>query len=220
MAAFTTQILRNSTLEIQTALGSDITITGITNASPAVFTASNSLANGDVVVLSAIVGMPNLNGQVVRVASVSGTTFAAEGLDTTSTSYWGTYTSGGVGNEISTFSSFTNISGVDLPDGTPDEIDVTAIGDTNRQIEYGHDSILKGTISMFADPLQTAVAELRTASRLRTARAFRLTTQGGSVWIWNATNVSGGAGLSASVGSAGTATANLTLGGTAQAFAS
>ena len=218
--AFTAQILRNATLEIQTALGSDLTITGITNASEAVFTATNTLSAGDLVVLSTVVGMEKLNGMVVRVKSPSGTAFTAEALDTTSTSYWGTYTSGGVGNEVTTLSTFTNISGLDLPDATPDEIDVTAIGDVNRQIEYGHDGILKGTLSMFADPTQTAVAELRTASRLRTARAFRLTTQSGSVWIWNASNVSGGAGLSASVGSAGTATANLTLPAAAQAFAS
>lgn len=218
--AFTEQILRNSTLEIQTTLGTDITITGITNANPAVITATNTLSNGEIVVLSGIVGMEKLNNQVVRVSSVSGTDFEAEGLDTTDTSYWGTYTSGGVANEVSALSSFTNVTGLDIPTPQPDEIDITAINDTQRQIIYGHDGILKGTISVFADPLQTAMLEVAKATRLRTARAFRLTTQGGTVWIWNATSISGGSGLSASVGQAGTDTINITLPAVAQAFSS
>jgi len=218
--AFTQQILRNSTLEIQTALGSNLTITGISNASEAVFTASNSLAAGDLVVLSGIVGMPKLNNMVVRVKSPSGTAFTAEGLDTSSTAYYGTYSSGGIGNEVTTLASFTNVTSLELPDNAPTENDVTAINDTAQQIVYGMDGTLKGTVSVFADPGQTSMQEVRTAARLRTARVFRLTTQGGTVWIWNATNLSGGAGLSASVGGVGTATINLTLGHEAQYFAS
>lgn len=218
--AFNQQILTNSTLEVQTALGTDITITAISNANPAVFTATNSLADGDMVVLKDIIGMEKLNKQVVRVTSASGSSFSAEGLDTTDTSVWGTYSSGGVGNEVTTLSSFTNVSGLNIPTGQPDQIDITTIDTSIRQIEYGHEGALAGTLTIFADPLQTAVKEIITASRDGTSRAFRLTTRGGNVWIWNATRVSGGAGLQANVGQAGTDTINMVLPDIAQAFAS
>lgn len=218
--AFNQQILTNSTLEVQTALGSDITITAISNANPAVFTASNSLTNGDLVVLKSIVGMEKLNTQVVRVTSATASAFSAEGLDTTDTSVWGTYTSGGVGNEVTTLSKFTNVTGLSIPTAQPDQIDITTIDVSIRQIDYGHDGALNGTITVFADPLQTAMAEIIEATRDGTARAFRLTTRTGNVWIWNATRVSGGAGLQANVGQAGTDTINMTLPDIAQAFAS
>lgn len=218
--AFNAQVLRNASFQIQTALGSDITITGITNASEAVITASNSLSNDDLVVLSGVVGMPKLNGRVVRVSSVSGTEFTAKGLDTTLTTYWGTYGSGGVGNEVSGFSAFTTVTGIDVPDGSPDEIDLTTIDADSKQIAFGHDAIIKGTVSVFADPALAATTELILAARLRTPRVFKLVTQSGGIYIFNATNVSGGSGFSGNLSSAATQTINVTLAYPMQGFVS
>ena len=72
-------VLRSAKTEIQASLGSNVTITGISNASEAVVTASNSYSAGDLVVISAVVGMPKMNDIVVRVKSPSGTEFTCEG---------------------------------------------------------------------------------------------------------------------------------------------
>lgn len=210
------QVLRNATVEMQSALGSDITITGITKASPGVVTASNSLSDGDIIVLSGIVGMTQLNGQVARVTSTSGSDFTLEGIDT---SGYSTYVSGGVANEVSTFLSFDNVSQIDLPDSAPDELDITAVSDDERQVVFGHESAQKGTMSLIADPLNSAVVEAAAASKAGTRRAFRITLQGGYVVIFNAF-VAGGTGFSGGVGAAATSTLSLTLRSKPQWFSS
>lgn len=218
--AFNAQILRNARLTIQTTLGSDITITAISNANPAVVTASNSLTDGDVIVLSGVVGMEKLNGRAARVVTSSGTAFSLEGINTTSTSVWGTYASGGVANEVSASATFGNVTGVEVPDGQPETIDLTTIGDDARQTELGHDAAIAGSLSIFADPLDPGVAEVINASATRSARVFQLTTQKGTTWIWNASSVAGGKGLSAGIGSAGTGQVTMALPYAAQMFAS
>lgn len=218
--AFNKQILRNSTLQVQSALGSDVTITGITNANPAVVSATNSLSDGDIVVLSGIVGMEKLNGRAARVTSSSGSAFSLEGIDTTSTSVWGTYSSAGVANEISSWATFGNATGLDLADGAPENLDATTIDAESRQTELGHDASIVGTIPLFSDPLDAGTAEVISAATTRAARVFKLVTQKGTVWIWNATSVSGGQGMSASIGNIGTGQITMTLPYAAQMFAS
>ena len=218
--AFNKQILRNSTLQVQSTLGSEITITGITNANPAVVSATNSLSDGDIVILSGIVGMEKLNGRAARVTSSSGSAFSLEGIDTTSTSVWGTYSSAGVANEISAWDTFGNVTGIDLPDGAPENLDTTTIGDESRQTELGHDASIVGTLSLFSDPADPGTAEVISAAQTRAARVFKLTTQKGTVWIWNATSVAGGQGMSAAIGNVGTGQITMTLPYAAQMFTS
>jgi hypothetical protein len=210
------QVLRNAVTEIQSTLGSDLTITAISNASEAVITATNTLTAGDLVVISGVVGMPKINDRVVRVKTPSGTQFTAEGVNSTN---WGTYSSGGVANEVTAFQTFDNISQLDLPDAGPDEIDVTAISDDERKIVFGHDSAQKGTLSLIADPLSAAVVEAAAAATDANRRGFRVTLQSGYVAIFNAF-VSGGTGFSGGVGAAGTASISLTLRNKPQWFAS
>jgi hypothetical protein len=74
-----------------------VAITGITNANPCVITMANgslNLAEGQPVTLSGIVGMPKLN-QVTVAYGPSGNTFHLH-LDTTDTSAYGVYVSGGL----------------------------------------------------------------------------------------------------------------------------
>jgi hypothetical protein len=210
------QVLRNAVTEIQSTLGSDLTITAISNASEAVITATNTLTAGDLVVISGVVGMPKINDRVVRVKTPSGTQFTAEGVNSTN---WGTYSSGGVANEVTAFQTFDNISQLDLPDAGPDEIDVTAISDDERKIVFGHDSAQKGTLSLIADPLSAAVVEAAAAATDAKRRVFRVTLQSGYVAIFNAF-VSGGTCFSGGVGAAGTASISLTLRNKPQWFAS
>lgn len=80
----------------------DLTITGISQADPAVVTsAGHGLTNGDWVVITEVVGMTELNGKTFVVAN-SGATFSLKNIDGTdidSTGYTA-YASGGVINKV------------------------------------------------------------------------------------------------------------------------
>src|SRR4051812_32148410 len=70
-----------------------IDITGISKANPAVVTApGHGRATGDLVYLSEILGMTELNGDLYVITVLSGSTFSLTGINSTG---YGTYTSGG-----------------------------------------------------------------------------------------------------------------------------
>jgi len=87
-----------------------ITITGITKASPAVVTAnSHGYSSGDLVMLSGVGGMTEVNGNIYRVASATTNTFALNTLAAAavnSTAYT-TYTSGGTVNPVLKHSDYS-----------------------------------------------------------------------------------------------------------------
>jgi len=58
-----------------------VTITAITNANPAVVTATNTYSEGDVVVLYGTTGMLQVSGMAFTISSVSGSGFTLLGLD-------------------------------------------------------------------------------------------------------------------------------------------
>lgn len=92
-------------------LESDLTITGITQANPAVVTTSGShgLSNGDQVYITEVVGMTEINNttQYYTVANVTATTFEVQDQDGTNvnSSAFTAYSSGGVVNRIYTLTT-------------------------------------------------------------------------------------------------------------------
>ena len=215
--AATALVLRNAVVQIQTALASAKTITGISKASEAVVTATHDYSVGDYILLYGITGMTQMNYRVVRVKSVSTTvSFVCEGVDSTNFTTWA---SGGSAQKITFGASFDNITQLELPDASPDEIDVTSIHDDERQIVFGHNAAQKGTLSLIANPLATAITEVQTASKAQERRAFLVTLASGQKALFNA-YCSGGAGFSGGVGAAGAAQISLTLRNVPQWFAS
>jgi len=59
------------------------TITGVTQANPAVVTAANTFANGEQVTITNVVGMTELNGNTYTVANVTANDFELSGVDST-----------------------------------------------------------------------------------------------------------------------------------------
>lgn len=211
------QVLRNATVQIQTALAAAKTITAISKVSEAVITGTHDYSIGDYILIEAVVGMTQINNRVVRVKSVSTTvSFVAEGLDSTN---YTTYVSGGTAKKITFGASFDNITNIDLPDASPDEIDATAINDDERQIVFGHAAAQKGSFAVIADPLSTAVVEVQTAQAANTRRAILLSLSSGYKAIMNA-YVAGGKGFSGGVGAAGKGQIALTLRNAPQWFSS
>ena len=79
------------------------TITGITQANPAVVTSnSHGYSNGDFVIISGVVGMTEVNGKTFKVADKTTNTFELQNVDGTdiNSSAYTAYSSGGVANKI------------------------------------------------------------------------------------------------------------------------
>ena len=104
-----TYMLEFSNLKIRvykdngSVLEGDKTISGITKANPAVVTAnSHGYSNGDEVVITAVVGMTEVNGKRFLVADKTTNTFELQDKDGTdiNSSGFTTYSSGGVSNKV------------------------------------------------------------------------------------------------------------------------
>lgn len=192
--------MKNVTSRMQTALASADTITGISKASEAVITVSNSYSAGDYVVITGVAGMIEMNNQVVRVKSPSGTEFTAEGLDSTN---YTTYTSGGSAAKVSTWVTFDDeINSLDFADIVANKLDVTPISAREISEINGFGSAPGASFALFADPLSTAVAALRTASADKTTpnRVFEFVFNDEGFTVFCIGEVSGGNALSGSAG--------------------
>ena len=96
-----------------------LTVTGITNANPAVITVSdaNELLSYDAVTLSGVGGMTEVNGQLFLVGPITGNSFELrifpDGAPTDSTGF-GVYTSGGTATKLdaAAFQAVLDIDGV------------------------------------------------------------------------------------------------------------
>ena len=87
---------------------SDVTVSGITQANPAVVTASShGFSNGDFVIITGVVGMTQVNGKTFKVADKTTNTFELQDVDGTdiNSSAFTAYSSGGDANRIYEISS-------------------------------------------------------------------------------------------------------------------
>lgn len=181
----------NIRLEVQSALGSAKTISGITLANPGVATStSHGFSNGDVVKFEITSGMAQLDGQAVRVANVTSDTFELEGINTTSYEAF----SAGTATEITTFATLSKAQSVTAPNPAPQKIDITTLIDIVKQFAYGLSDAPDGTIGALFNPGGTTEAIIAAATAANTPLVFRITYSDSRKTIFNA-NVSGGFGF-------------------------
>lgn len=108
--------------------------TAITNAKPAVMALANhGMDDGDVVRLSGIVGMDELNDGVYVVEVVDDDHVELVGVDSTD---YGAYASGGV-VETAAYSNFCELTSWNRSGGTSPEIEATAACSTAAEFEVG-----------------------------------------------------------------------------------
>jgi hypothetical protein len=109
-------------------------ITGITNDNPAVVTATGSNYElGTVVKAANIVGMTELNDQLLVPSAPAVNDFEAAGVDATG---YGTYASGGTLREVE-FGNFCELTGANQQDGAADQVEVSTICSTAKEFEQG-----------------------------------------------------------------------------------
>lgn len=99
-----------STVDFAATYSADVTITGISNANPAVVSAAgHTFEEGDIVVITS--GWVRLTGRAFRVGTVeAGTTFTLESLDTTDTAQFPTGTSAGSVKSVETWVGIPQIT--------------------------------------------------------------------------------------------------------------
>lgn len=206
----------NVTVEVQKTLGSAITVSAITKASPGVATAAaHGLANGDVVVFTIAAGMVELDRQAVRVANITTDTFELEGLDT---SAYSTY-SAGTCKEVTVWSTLANATNFSMPDPTPAKIDTTRLIDKSKQYVYGLPDAPDGSIATLFQPTLEAVTLIKAATKAHTDMVLRVSFSGGEKTITNS-QVSGGSGFDLQPNAAATASIAFTPQGDVMHYAS
>jgi len=159
----------------------DVAITGISKSNPAVVTAtSHGLETGDIVDISGVLGMTEINGQGGLVKKLTTSTFEIVGLDSSDYAAW---TSGGVATpavmiETDQHKSYSGF------DGASSEIDITTLTSTAKEKDMG----LQDAGSMSAelhyvesDPFQI---EAKLARKDAEYRWFKLTKRNGYHKVW------------------------------------
>lgn len=171
----------NVAVAMQSALGANITITGISKAAEGVVTATNTLSNGDFVVISAQ-GMRQVDDRVFRVKSVSGANFTLEGEDTTA---FDTFTSG-TANKVTFGTSITTATSISSSGGDFDMIDTTTIHMNARSQMPGLPAAASFSFDNIWDVSDVGLKAMKSASDAQAKRAFMFTFgAGGQILLFN-----------------------------------
>lgn len=111
-----------------------LSITGITKADPAVVTSTaHGLDDGDVIKITGVAGMTEINGGVYIVNNVTSNTFELADVDSTN---YTTYSSGGT-IQRGSFSNFCELTGFNRSGGTSPEIQTTSLCSDAQEYELG-----------------------------------------------------------------------------------
>jgi len=111
-------IVNGSKVQIATGYGTPVNVTSISNASTAVATVgtSHGIAGDDFVELTHSV-WPSLAGRVFRVAATDATSVTLEGLDTSSTAIYPTWSGTGTAKEITGWADIAQVNSLDVTGG-------------------------------------------------------------------------------------------------------
>lgn len=168
-------------ISIASTMAVAVSITAISNASPAVATAAgHALVDGDVVVL-AVPSWPALNGRVVRVIDKADGTFALEGVDTTDTKRFPAGAITGAARKVQTWTAITQVLEANMSGGEQQFYNYQFLEDTGdeRQIPTIR-SARSQTLSIADDDALPHYAVLDAADAERKTRAVWLQMPNGA----------------------------------------
>lgn len=171
-------------LALGTTLGSPITVTALTNADPAVATATaHGLTDGDIIVVDS--GWSRLNERVVRVDASDTNSLAYEGINSTSTSL---YPAGSGTGTVTEVSAWTQISQVLDLSTTGGEMQFATYSFLEQDFESQiptQSSAQTLTMTIADDPSLAGYIALKAAAETRTATPLRLTMPSGAILLYN-----------------------------------
>ena len=170
----------NVAVAMESAAATAITITGISSGATCTITATNTYTNGDYVKLS-VSGMYQLDGKVVRVASASGSSFVAEGVDSTSFS---TFASG-TASKLTFGTSITTATSMSASGGDFDFIDVTTIHSNVKAQIPGLANPITYTFDNLWDIADAGEIAMKAATDAQSQKSFRFTFgTGGPIMVF------------------------------------
>lgn len=167
---------QNTTLSVEGTPGTSISITAVTSAVAAVFTATNTLAVGSIVELGTIVGMESLAGTLGIVTVASGTSFTLN-IDTSGFGAPGT-----TGTAIpKTWTKVGNVKDYSGFDGSVTDIDVTNFDSGAMEYRPGLQDFGQFTFNVDVDNTDAGQTLLRTLKTNATTKAFRVVLPNGKI---------------------------------------
>jgi Phage tail tube protein, TTP len=168
---------------MQSALGADKTISGITLANPGVVTStSHGLSDGNYVKYTITNGMQQLANRVLRIAGSATNTWQIEGIDTSSG--YDAFVSGKA-NLVTFGTSFSTLMEVSPSGGDQQFITYRLLHD---DVENQIPSVKSPTLYTFRsiwDPADAALLAAETASDQAAQRAIRMTFSNGKIYVFN-----------------------------------
>lgn len=168
-----------SLVAIGSAVGTATAFTAITNANPAVATATaHGLSNGDVVIITS--GWSRINGKVFRVANVAANTFELEGLNTVSTTIYPAGSGTGTWQKVTTFTQVTQILSSSSTGGEQRFLTYQFL-EADNEVEIP--TVKSGggvNFEVGDDPSLAGYTALETANDDRVARAIRVSLANGA----------------------------------------
>lgn len=112
------QVPTGTLFSVATTFGSAITITAVSNAAPAVCTAtSHGLSTGDVVEITS--GWGRLNKRVFEVIAIDANSFSLTNSDTSSTSHYPAGTGTGTAREVTAWTQLSKVMNPNTSGGDP-----------------------------------------------------------------------------------------------------
>lgn len=173
-----------ATFDFAATYGTDVTVTAITNAKPAVATATaHGLAEGDIIHLTT--GWLKLTGRGFRVGAVTADTFEIEGTDTTSTQRYPLGTSAGTAKKVASWVTISQITEATSSGGEQQFYTFGYLSeDEDRQLPTTR-SPSTLTLTVADDPSQQFVPVLEAADEVREERLQRLNLVNGDIIIYN-----------------------------------
>lgn len=157
-----------------------ISITGITQANPAVVTATNTFVGGEVIVITDVVGMTSVNNRAFVVANPTSTTFELKGINSTN---YPAYVSDGELTEylMTIISQPTQLTGFD---GQASEIDTASSQSHAKEFLLGLQDFGSVSLKMLLVNTDLGQQVMRAIKEIGTPAPFTLTLASGEVAAW------------------------------------
>lgn len=175
---------QNALFSVSTAEAAADNITAITAANPPVVTCgTHGISNGDLIRISGVVGMTEVNDRAFIAANVSGTTLELKGVDGTG---YTAYVSGGQVTETSTLTAIGEVTGVSGFDGVADEIDTTHLRSTAKEFLVGLQDFGNLNLELNLANTDTGQAKLRSLKAAGSIGTFAFQLSDGTVAAFRA----------------------------------
>ena len=165
---------------VATTFGSAITVTVVTNANPAVCTATaHGLSNGDIIEVTS--GWGRLNKRVFKVAGVTTDKFQLSGMDTSSTSFFPAGTGIGSVREVTAWTQLSKVMNPATQGGDPKTVTYKWVeSDVEYSINDGF-TATSFTMEFDDDDTTSGYTAMRTLTDAQTDTVLKMLMRSGAV---------------------------------------